>query len=258
MQSVVYQQHFKHSKRRDAEIYISMAAEIFDTPRKVTLTLPDGTRKQTEIMQAVIDKETGDMIFLNDIRNTEFEVITRIGPDYGTQRNQTFERLMQVIPLFQPGDPVGTALRHKAIQSMDGVDMDDIRKYIRKQLILSGIQEPETDEEKQMLMDSQNQQQEPTAEMALAMAEDKKGQAALLREQRELAALQVGDENKKSELQIDVFRATTDRIKAQIEAQKAGAVISKTNVETVGKQLDNESKVKLSELSDYDLLRMIA
>lgn len=254
MQSAVYQLHFKHSKRRDAEIWASMASEIYDTPRKVTMTLPDGTRKQAEIMQAVIDQESGDVVFMNDLRSTEFEVISRIGPDYKTQRQQTVEMMMQLIPMYDPADPMRKALQLKAMQHMDGVDIDDLRKYARKQLVLSGIQEPETEEEQQMLLQAQQAGQQPSAEMVLAMAEDKKGQAALLKEQRETAQMQVNTQNELSKRQIDVFKAQTDRMNTQIDAQETNATIKQKNIDTFGKKLDNT--MKLRQMSDSALLRM--
>lgn len=257
MQSTIYQQHFKHAKRRDGEIYVSMMAEVYDTPRKVTLTLPDGTRKMSEVMQSVIDRQTGETVFINDLTNIEFEVITRIGPDYGTQRQQTVDKLMEIIPTLDPGDPIRKALQLKVMQHTEGVDMDDIRKFARKQLILSGIQEPETDEERQMLEAMKQQGDEPSAEMVLALAEDKKGQAALLKEQREVAQMQIDTQNELSKRQIDAFKAQTDRMGTQIDAQEANATIKNKNIDTLGKKLDNTEKMmNIQQLSDQRLLEL--
>lgn len=46
MQSMVFQEHMKHAKRRDGEVWASMASEIYDTPRKVKIVMPDGNTKQ--------------------------------------------------------------------------------------------------------------------------------------------------------------------------------------------------------------------
>ena len=56
-QSIVYQQNLKHAKRRDAEVYASMASKVYDAPRKVLLTMADGNTKTVEIMEAG-DKDT--------------------------------------------------------------------------------------------------------------------------------------------------------------------------------------------------------
>lgn len=254
MQSMVYQQHFKHSKRRDAQVWASMAAEIYDTPRKTMITLPDGTRKYIQTMQAVIDQETGDIVFLNDLRGQEFEVTTRIGPDYGTQREQTIQQLREAADIMQPTDPMREILVYKILMLQNGVDMDDIRKAVRKQLILKGIQEPDTPEEAQMLQAAQNRQAPPSAEMVLAMAEDKKGEAALMKERRETAALQTETMNDVAQRQIDSFNAQTKRMETQIKAQDAGATINQKNIESFGKRLDNTAK--LQKLSNDQLLQM--
>ena len=92
-QSMVYQQNLKHAKRRDAEIYASMAADVYDAPRHVTLTLPDGTRKKAEVMEMIVDKETGEPNILNDVTNMEWDVYADIGPSYASQKEQVMERL---------------------------------------------------------------------------------------------------------------------------------------------------------------------
>ncbi|GAH23194.1 unnamed protein product, partial [marine sediment metagenome] len=68
-QSVVYRDHMNHGKRRDGEVYASIASEINDTPRTVMVTLPDGTRMKKKIMDQVYDAETGELVTLNDIYN---------------------------------------------------------------------------------------------------------------------------------------------------------------------------------------------
>ena len=96
--------------------------------------------------------------------------------------------------------------------------------------------------------------------MVLAKAEELKGQASIMEEQRQGIEMQLDDENEKSKQQIDVFRATTDRLKVQIEAKKAEAMISKANVESIGKQLENEDKINAVDLttkSNEELFEML-
>jgi hypothetical protein len=245
-QSQIYQDHMKHAKRRDGEIYASMAAEVYDVPRKVVITMPDGTRKSAEIMETVIDSESGEIVTLNDLNSSEFEVTSKIGPSYDSQKEQTIERLSEMVSLMDPADPMRKALLLKILRLMDGVEFDDLRDYANKQLVLTGIREPETEEEQELLQQVQSQGQEPGADMVLAQAEMLKGQAAQMREERENIKMQLNAQNEQSKNQIDVFEAQTDRMTAQVNAQKAGADINETNIEAFGKQLDN--KVKITEL----------
>ncbi|MCK4500148.1 hypothetical protein KAU11_06595, partial [Candidatus Babeliales bacterium] len=96
-QSIVYQENLKHAKRRDGEIYASMASEVFDAPREVTLTLPDGTRKKEQVMSSIMDKDSGELVMLNDLTNMEFDVFADIGTPYKNQKEETFEKLESMI-----------------------------------------------------------------------------------------------------------------------------------------------------------------
>jgi hypothetical protein len=243
MQSMVYQENYKYAKRRDAEIYASISSVILDSPRTEKIKLPDGTQKDVEVMQSVIDQETGELVIINDLRNATFDVYSKIGPNYTTQKEQTIERLENMIQGLDPNDPMRKILQLKQMVLMDGVDFDDVRDYARMQLILLGIKKPETDEEKQALEASKQSAQEDDAAMVLAKAEQLKGQADIMQEKREGVKMQLTDANDKSKIQVDTFKAMTERMKVEIEARKAGATITKTNTETIGQQLENNAKM---------------
>lgn len=258
-QSSTYQQNFKHAKRRDAEIWASMAIEIYDAPRKTTITAPDGTKTQVEIMESVVDSETGELVTLRDLTGAEFEVYSKIGPAYSSQKEQTIETLTLMIQGMAPGDPIRRALELKVLLLMDGTEFDDVQKYAKNELILSGIREPETDEEKQMVLESQQRRTEPTAEMVLAQGELLKGQAAKEKNQIEIMKIQGNFQNEQMKRMIDEFKAATDRLNTQIDAQEANANINFKRSDTMGKELDNAMKIKelrnvdISMLSDDDL-----
>ena len=155
---------------------------------------------------------------------------------------------------------VGKALQLKQLVLMDGVEFDEVREYANKQLVLSGFREPKTDEEIQLLEDAKAQGDQPDAAMVLAMAEDKKGEAALLREKREGIDMQLKAQNETMKRKIDSFEAQTDRIETQIEAEKAGADIDNKRVDTLGKQIDNAGKIvqlQVKEMSDDDLFQQV-
>jgi hypothetical protein len=243
LQSMVYQENMRHAKRRDGEIYASMSAEIMDVPRKVKIELPDGTKKTVQVMETILTEE-GELKTINDLSNTEFEVHSRIGASYTSQREKTLERISQIIQTLPPNDPMVNILTLKAIELTDGIAFDDVRDYARKQQILQGVREPETDKEKLLLEQAMNQPKEPTAEMVLAMAEEKKGQAEMMNAQLKAADTQLKAENESLKRQVDMYKAQTDRMGVTIDAQEAGAKIDNTNVDTMGKQLENQQKAK--------------
>ena len=243
-QSIVYQQNMKHAKRRDGEIYASMASQIYDAPREVTLTAPDGTRTKSKVMEYITDRETGEGQVLNDLTNVEFDVYADIGPSYATKKEQTVEQLGDMAMAVAATDPaMQKALILKQLTLVDGVAMDDIRDYANKQLVLQGFKEPETDEEIAMMQQKAAQGQQPDPAMLLAMAENKKGDAAIMKEQRQSGVDAAKVQNDQAKTQIDAFKAQTDRIGTQIDAQEAGANINYKQVQTLGQQIDNLSKV---------------
>jgi len=187
-QSVVYQENLKHAKRRDGEIYASMASEIYDAPRTVTLTGADGQRKREDIMTSIMDKDTGEMVILNDLTNIEFEVYADISTPYKNQKEETFEKIDKLLEkaLLTGDNALVQALMMKQLMLIDGVDMKDIRAYGRKQLVMAGFSEPETPEEEQMIAEAQNQQEPPDPNMVLAQAEQGKADAQIAEAQRKV------------------------------------------------------------------------
>ncbi len=257
MQSTHFQDHYKQAKRRDGQIYASMARQIYDTPRKVMMTLPDGTTKQGEVMNVITDAETGKVITLNDLSNSEFDVRSKIGPSYTSQKEQTIEKLTMIMQSMQPGDPMRRAVELKIFTMMDGVEFDDIREYANNELVLSGVKKPETPEEEQALADAQQKGQEPSAEMVLAQGKMMEGQAALDKNQIEMTKVQMNGANEEMKRRVDEFEAATDRLQAQIDAQKVNAEIDNKEADTMGKKLDNIAKEKegivIPEISHADM-----
>lgn len=257
-QSMIYQQHMKHAKRRDGKVWISMAKEIFDVPRKVMIERPDGTRKQVQLMETTLDKESGEIVTLHDISNSEFDVYSRIGPSYPNQKEQTIDRLEKMVDLLDPNDPVRKILQLKILGLMDGVDFEDIREYVNKQLLIMGIRKPETPEEEQILQAAQQQQNQPDPAMLLAMAENKKGEADLLEQKRKGIEMQLKDFIDKLNAQTKAFEAMTRRMQVQVDAQEANATIRNKDIDSFGKKLDNTQKIiDLTKVSDQDLYQQV-
>lgn len=262
MQSMIYQENLKHAKRRDGEIYASMAAEIYDVPRNAKITMPDGTRKDAQIMETVIDAETGDIVTLNDISNVEFEVYSKIGASYSSQKEQTLDRIEKLLQGINPADPKYNLLLLQYLSLMDGTDFDSVRDYVKEEQLMLGFRKPETPEEEKVVADRAERGQEPGADMVLAMAEQLKGQAANKEADLKQVDVRLKAENERMKREIEVFRAQTDRIDTQVDAQESGANIDMKRVDTFGKQLDNQGKIielrKPGNMSNDELYQQIA
>jgi hypothetical protein len=152
-------------------------------------------------------------------------VYATIGPTYSSKRQKTFKQLGAMIA--ETEDPqTRQILSLKRLQLMDGVEWEDMRNWASKQLIMMGVQEPETEEEIQFAEEMANQPEQPDAEMIYAMAEEKKAQASLMSAQAKAQIDQAKSANDQGRLQVDAFRAETDRMAVQVDAQQAGAEIN--------------------------------
>ncbi len=226
MQSFTYQDNHKFATRRDGEIYASMIKDIKDIEEEVVLVKADNTSVKEKINE--VGFEFGDngveQVISNNIQSMEFEVYADIGPAFESVKAQNKEELKELINGMPPGTPIYNILLNKYLMLIDGVNFDDVRDYARKELIMMGVQEPETEEEMQMVQQAQ-QNQGPSAEEQAILQE---GQARMMEGQ---AAIQneINDANK---IAVDQFKAETDRQKVMVYAQEVGAKIQNTNMDT--------------------------
>lgn len=221
MQSFIYQDNHKHALRRDAEIFASMAAEVYDSPRKVTMTLYDGTRKTEDMQQHVLDPNQMQMQTINDIKGIKFEVYAEIGVNYKTEQMETRTELKEIINGMPPGDPIRNIMMLEYIAMMPGTGFENLRKYANRELIKMGIKEAETEEEVQFMQQLQQTPPAPDPQLIAAQAEEGKAQA------EQMSA------------EVRMYDAQTKRAKVEIEATKAGVEIDKINEEIAGKKLEN-------------------
>lgn len=231
-QSMTYKGHYEFAIRRDAEIYAGMVPDVYDVPRKVVLTGQDGSREDAYVMESIIDLETGENIILNDLRTAKFQVFAEMGAAYESQKQQQRQEITTMLQTIPPDHPTYSALLYKYIQLSDGVENQDLKDFAKRQLIISGIKKPETDEEKQMLAEAQQQSQQPDANMALALAEQEKAKA-------DMAGVEVDAFN----AETNRIKVMNERIKLQIEAQKAGLDMEFTEAKITGARIDNMQKL---------------
>lgn len=237
MQSVPFQENYKHAKRWDAQVWAKMAGVVYDVPRTESIVTPSGVEKEVQILLQTYDEDTNKIITLNDLRNSEFNITSKIGPSYQTQKDQIVDKLKEIMVSMDPTSPLRHILTLQILASTDGIEYGDIKKYALKQLVLSGVRAPETPEEVQLLKSTQEQSQQPSPEMVLAKAEESKAKADIM-------GLEVQKQKIVLDSKIRMYQAETARIKALTEAEKAKVVIPKTQVETTGLQLDNLQKTQ--------------
>ncbi len=238
MQSYIYQHNLKTALRREGEIWVSMKAAISDVEEDVTLTKIDGTRTTETINQEEINPETLRTEVKNDVNNWIFSVYADIGPSYQSQKEEDRVELAESLGTMPPDDPMRSIVMLTVWSMKEGEAFKSLREYAKKQLILEGINEPETDEEKQMLAEAQQakqQQQDPN--MVLAQAEMGKAQAE-----------NTNAQTKVQDTKVDMFNAETKRAEVMIKAKEAGVNIDLKRAQTVGVRVDTIKKIRGDDL----------
>ena len=226
-QTAHYQTNYKTALRRDAEIFASMAAEIYDTPRQITLTGQDNKRSKERLMKPTFNQRTGQIEVKNDLTTARFEIYAEIGEDYQTQEQEVREDIKEMITILPPEDPVRNILLLMYFERVPGSSFKDLRKFATNQLIRQGIKEPETEEEQAVLQQAQEAQdnQQPDANTLLAMAEMEKAKADQMK------------------AEVSGFDAQTKRLAVGVKAHEVGAKVQDIMAATQGKKLDNIAKI---------------
>lgn len=238
MEAFLYQNNYALAMKQCGRVYASMASELYDVPREVTITKEDGTEETAMIMEAVFDYDTGEEVILNDLTTGTFEVYASPGPNYQSQREAAQAEMKELATALQ-GTAEGQMALLTYLTMLDGPMTKPMREYARKQLVINQMVEPDNEEEMAWLQEAmQAKQSQPDPNMELAKAEQVKAQADMLDAQ-----------NKQAKVQVDAFNAETKRAEAETDRAETLASIGKTQAETakigremVGTELDNMQK----------------
>ncbi|HEN3465051.1 TPA: portal protein [Yersinia enterocolitica] len=211
LSTYVFQDNLATAMRRDGQIYASMVNDIYDVPRTVMTTLPDGSEKDVQLMSEVIDYQTGQSVVLNDVRG-RYETYTDVGPSFQSMKSQNRAEILELLAKIPQGTPEFQMLMLQYFTLLDGKGVEIMREYANKQLVTMGLKKPETPEEIEMVQQAQQQPQEPSAEMVQA-------QGVLLTGQADLQKAQ----NDQARIQVDAFKAQSD---AQVAAARVVEILA--------------------------------
>lgn len=181
-QSYIYMDNMAKSMRRAGVVWLSMAREVYGSDTPMRIVNEDGTDDVALMNGAVVDRQTGEEVALNDLSQGNYEVTVDVGQSFATRRDATVKSLLSMLALIPPGTPKHDLVSSMILDNMDGEGIDDLKEYNRNQLLLSGVIKPRTPEEQQMVAQAQQaQQNQPSPDMVnalanqgLAVAENKK------------------------------------------------------------------------------------
>jgi hypothetical protein len=181
MQTFIYMSNFAKGMKRCGEIWLSMAKEIYtEDKRKMKTIAPTGEAGMVELMQPMIDPETGSMMMANDLSDATFDVIAEVGPSSSSKRAATVRALTGMLQITQ--DPeTAQVLTAMAMMNMEGEGVGDANAYFRKKLLRMGVVKPTDDEAEQLMAEMQGKPQDPNSMYLQAAAENETAKAAKAR-----------------------------------------------------------------------------
>lgn len=224
MQSFIYMTNMAKAVRRCGEIWLSMAKDIYVEEKRKMKTI--GSMEEiasVELMKPVIDAESGELVYENDLSNATFDVAVDVGPSFSSRRDATVRALTGMMQVTT--DPqTQQVLQAMAIMNMDGEGIDDVREYFRKQLVQLGVLQPTEEEQQEMMMAQQNQQPDPQS--AYLMAEAGKAEALTIKAQADTEYTLARSQETRAKTAETLSNIDIDQRKSAIEsAEKIGEAL---------------------------------
>jgi len=159
--SFVYPDNLQKSIQYTGEILTDLIPKIMDTPRIVRILNIDGTSEQIEInqiMEDVVDQQTGETITVNNLTVGKYDVVTDTGPAFATKRVESAQQLIELAS----GSPVIQELGIDLIvANLDINDSEELTKRVRARMISQGTVQPTEDEIEELGL-NQPQPPDPT------------------------------------------------------------------------------------------------
>jgi len=232
-----------------ARILIDAIPKVYDTQRQIRLVGEDGAVSTEIVNQVIMDEETKTPIMINDLSRARYSIACSAGKSFSSRQQESVAAITEMAQL----DPsVVTEGGDVLLKNTNAPGLDIIAERKRIQLINAGVipESQWTDEERQKIeqarAEAANQPQEPSPEMVLAMAEEKKAQADIMAQQikqQELSldAARVKIEGQKVEIeklkltldaQNSQLKAENDRLTTLVKAQETGANTEKIQADT--------------------------
>lgn len=161
MQTFIYVDNFKKAVKRSGEVWLSMAKDLLiEAGRKMKTIDQNGAASNAELMQPMVNEETGEKYMSNDLTSAKFDVNVEAGPSSSSKKAATVRGVSGMIQMTQ--DPeMQMVLTATALMNMEGEGLSDLQPYFRKKLLAVGAVKPTEDEQKEQEAAQQQQAQQP-------------------------------------------------------------------------------------------------
>lgn len=191
-QSFIYMDNMAKSMRRCGVVWLSMAREVYGSDKPMRIMNEDGSDDMVLLNGAVIDRQTGQPVALNDLSVGKYEVSVDVGESFSSRRDATVRQLTAMLQSLPPQHPYYSIVMSMIIDAMDGEGISDLKDYNRQQLLLQGVMKPKTPEEQQMVQQAQQAAaQQPDAQAMAAQGMLLDGQSKMVNAQTNQLTAQI-------------------------------------------------------------------
>jgi len=245
MQTAILFENVAKSMRRCGEVYREIAADIYTTQRFETILKEDDSEDVVQLFEWVIDEETGKPVEINDITKGSFEVVVDTGPAFASRRRETVSTITEIMQNTPENSPYMPMLYTILLDNVDGEGLEDIKAFNRKQAIMQGYKEPESDEEIAMVQQLQEQQGQSSEQDRLIQAATQQAEAeARERDSKVAVNLSTAAKNQAQTQQIQA-EIGTDNFKAAQSAEKQQHDIAMDRFNFVSSNREKRSRLLL-------------
>lgn len=176
--------NFEMSVVAGGEVYQFIASDIYNSRQIIKTLGKDGTEGKETLLKIVADEKTGKLVQANTISGKKFRAYADVGPQYATMREQTVEDL-KGIGEFLKGVPGGEQYLAPVVatilDNMVGVGLGPLKDLNRKQMMLQGLVEPESDEDKEWYEQQMQPKEDPQQALVQAAAAQQLAEAENLK-----------------------------------------------------------------------------
>jgi hypothetical protein len=177
MQTFIYMSNMAKAIKRCGEIWLSMARETMVEPgRKMKGIGAQGEMSSLELGKPMMNQETGEIEYQNDLSNAKFDVTVDVGPSSSSKRSATVRALMGMMQIT-PDPETQQVLGAMAMMNMEGEGLSEVQNFFRKKLIRMGAVEPTDEEQEALSAELAQLQSQPDPQSMYLEAEAAKAQA---------------------------------------------------------------------------------
>ena len=177
MQTFIYMSNMAKAIKRCGEIWLSMARETMVEPgRKMKGIGAQGEMSSLELGKPIMNQDTGEIEYENDLSNAKFDVTVDVGPSSSSKRSATVRALMGMMQIT-PDPETQQVLGAMAMMNMEGEGLSEVQDFFRKKLIRMGAVEPTDEEQEALSAELAQLQSQPDPQSMYLEAEAAKAQA---------------------------------------------------------------------------------